>query len=86
MSEYTCKTTIPIKVLFINYMLFNPLLLLGCKDGWMSDVWAARPWQAKRPTSTHQETLFTSVNLSLLHFTQDVKVQMNPFCAANFVL
>ena len=32
-------------------------------------------------TSTYQKTLLTTVNLSLFHFTQDVKVQMNLFCA-----
>ena len=30
------------------------------------------------PTSTHQKTLFTPVKLSLIHFSQDIKVPMNP--------
>ena len=32
--------------------------------------WATHPQQAIQPTSTNQKTLFATVNLSLLHFTQ----------------
>ena len=38
------------------------------------------------PTSTHQKTLLTPVNLSLLHFTQDIPVPMNTFCAKTLKL
>ena len=43
------------------------------------DVWAAHPSQPIRPTATQQKTCFASVNLSLMHFTQDIKVQMNVY-------
>jgi hypothetical protein len=39
----------------------------------MSAEWAAHPLQPIQPTSTNQKTLFTTVNLSALHFTQDIK-------------
>ena len=32
-------------------------------------------------TSTHQNTLFTSVNPSLMQYTQDIYAPKNPFCA-----
>jgi hypothetical protein len=44
----------------------------------MLDVWVARPSYPKCLTSTHRETLFASVNLSLLRFAQDIKVQITP--------
>ena len=47
----------------------------------MLDEWASRPSQPNLPTSTHQETLFAPVNLSLLHFSQDIKAQSNPLCS-----
>jgi hypothetical protein len=39
----------------------------------MSAEWAARPSQPIQPTSTIQKTLFPTVNISLLHITQDIK-------------
>jgi hypothetical protein len=45
----------------------------------MSAEWAARPSQAIQPTSTNQMTSFATVNLSLLHFTHDIKAQINTF-------
>jgi hypothetical protein len=37
-------------------------------------------------TSTNQKTLFTTVNLLLMHFTQYDKVPMNPFGAKSLKL
>jgi hypothetical protein len=51
---------------------------LGCKDWWMSAEWAARLSQPIQPTSTNQKTLFATVNPSMMHFTQEIKVPMNP--------
>jgi hypothetical protein len=45
----------------------------------MSAEWAARPSQPIQPTSTNRKTLFATVNHSLLHFTLDIKAQMNTF-------
>ena len=44
----------------------------------MLDVWATRFSQPIRPTST-KLTIFTQVNFSLLHFTQDIQVPMDVF-------
>jgi hypothetical protein len=55
-------------------------------DGWMSWVWAAHPVQPILATSTHQKTLFATVILSLLHFTQNIKVHINSFCAKSLQL
>jgi hypothetical protein len=46
----------------------------------MSAIQAARPLQSPNPTPTHEKRLFTPVNLSLMYFTQDIKVQITPFC------
>ena len=45
----------------------------------MSAEWAAHPSQPIQLTSTNRKTLFATVNLSLLHFTLDIKAQMNTF-------
>jgi hypothetical protein len=50
----------------------------------MSAEWAAHPSQPIQPTSTNQKSLFAKVNLSLMHFIQNIQVPMNPFCAKNF--
>ena len=34
-------------------------------------------------TFTHQDMLFVTVFLLLLHFTEDIKGQINPFCIKN---
>ena len=39
--------------------------------------WAARD----EPTSTNQKTPFVLVNLSQMHFIQNIIISMNPFCA-----
>ena len=49
----------------------------------MSAEWAARPSQPIQPTSTNQKTLFSPVNLSLMHFNKNIQIPMNPFCAKN---
>jgi hypothetical protein len=36
-----------------------------------------------QPTSTNQKTLFAIVNLSLMHFTSNIQIPMNPFHAKN---
>ena len=41
--------------------------VLGCKNGWMSGLWAAHPWRPINPTSDPQKTLFAQVNVSLLY-------------------
>ena len=69
-----------------NYKTLPCQLFKWCKDGWISDEWNAHPLQPLRPKSTHQETLFTPVNPSLLHFTQDSQVPMNPLWAKAFKL
>jgi hypothetical protein len=40
----------------------------------MSAEWAARPSQPIEPTSTNQKAHFAPVNLSLMHFIQNIKV------------
>jgi hypothetical protein len=45
----------------------------------MSAEWAERDEQPILPTSTNQKTLFATVNL--IHFTEDLKVPVNPFYA-----
>jgi hypothetical protein len=50
----------------------------------MSAEWAARTSQPIQPTSTNQTTLFAPENLSLMHFTHNIQVPLNPFCAKNF--
>ena len=52
----------------------------------MSNIWAACPLQPIGPTSTRQKTFFTPVNLSLLQFTHDIQVPMNPMCAKTLKL
>ena len=42
--------------------------------GWL-DVWAVHHSQSIHPTFTHQKTLFVSVKLLVLQFTQDIKVK-----------
>ena len=57
------------------------------KYGWISNVWGACCLlQPIRPTSTHQKTPFVPFNLSLMHFTQDIKVSMKSFCAKTLKL
>jgi hypothetical protein len=41
----------------------------------MLDVWAAHLSQPICPISTHQKTLFTQVNLSLMYFTHNIHVE-----------
>ena len=48
--------------------------------------WAARPSQPIQPTSTNQKTLFATANLSLMHYTEDIQIPMNPFCARTLKL
>jgi hypothetical protein len=50
----------------------------------MSAEWVVRDEQQIRPISTNQKTLFAPVNLSLMHFMQNIQVTINPFCAKNF--
>jgi hypothetical protein len=50
----------------------------------MSAEWAARPSRPIQPTSKNQKTLFAPVNLSLMHFIQNIQIPMNPLCAKNF--
>jgi hypothetical protein len=47
----------------------------------MSAEWDAHPSQPIQPTSTNRKTLFATVKLSLLHFTQNIQISINPFCA-----
>ena len=51
----------------------------------MSDIWAAHPSRPIRQTSTHQKTYFLPFT-GLMHFTQDIKVQMNLLCSIAFKL
>jgi hypothetical protein len=45
-------------------------------QGWMDGCWVYGLLIPHiRPTSTHQKTLFTLVNLALLHSTQDIKIK-----------
>ena len=44
----------------------------------MTDIWTAHALQHIHLTSTHQETLFFPVNLSLM---QDIQVNITPFSA-----
>jgi hypothetical protein len=46
----------------------------------MSAEWAAHPPKPIQPTSTNQKTIFAPVNLSLMHFIQNIHIPMNPFC------
>jgi hypothetical protein len=46
-------------------------------DWWMLAEWDARPSQPIQPTSTNQKQVFATVNLSQLHFTQDIKARIN---------
>jgi hypothetical protein len=39
-----------------------------------------------QPTSTNQKTIFTPVDLSLMHFIQNIQIPMNPFCAKTLKL
>jgi hypothetical protein len=50
----------------------------------MSAEWAVRNEQPILPTSINQKTIFAPVNLSLMHFTQNIEIPMNPFCAKTF--
>jgi hypothetical protein len=49
----------------------------------MSAEWAAHPSQAIQLTSTKQKTLFAPVNLSLMHFIQNIQISLNLFCVTN---
>ena len=54
------------------------MLLLRCKDGWMLGVeWAACPSHSIHPTSTFEKNVYAQVNLSLIPFSQDIKVHSN---------
>ena len=44
------------------------------------------PYSSSQPTSTHQKTLFTPANLSLMYFSQDIQVPVNSFCVKGFKL
>ena len=76
----------PLTYLIHCYDIYPPgcQMPLWCKDWWVSAEWAARPSQPIRPTSTNQKTHFAIVNFSLMHFTLEIQVPMNPFCAKNF--
>jgi hypothetical protein len=50
----------------------------------MTAEWAACPSQPIQPISTNQKTLFATVNLSLMHFIQNVQIPMNLFCVKIF--
>ena len=52
----------------------------------MSAEWAARPSQLFQRTPTDQTTPFAIINISLLHFTENIQVQINPFCAKTLTL
>ena len=47
----------------------------------MLHIWAVHLSQPIHPTSTHQKTLFTPVNRSLMHFAKHNHITMNTFCA-----
>jgi hypothetical protein len=51
------------------------------KAWWISTEWAAHPSQPSQPTSTNQKATLAPVNLSLMHFIQNIHVSTNPFCA-----
>jgi hypothetical protein len=48
-------------------------------DGWVWAEWAAHPSPPIQLTSTNQKRLFAKVNLSLLHFTEDIKLILTLF-------
>ena len=50
----------------------------------MLAVCAACPSQPIQPTSTNQKTPFAPVNLSMMHFIQNIQIPMKPFSCQNF--